>query len=110
MTATHSRHAIRSTGRPRGKSGLPPSIPGEPFSLIGTLRRTRNTLTVADVAEMLQCSKKAVYAQIHKGRIPVLDLAGLDLTRIDPKGWADLLEHDNRHLIPSARKQLARAA
>jgi hypothetical protein len=96
-------------GRPQSKSGLPPAIPGEPLSLIGTLRRTRTTLSVQDAATLLICTPKAVYGQIKAGNIPVIDL-GFGMIRIDPRAWADLLEQLNPHLIPSTRKQMQRAA
>jgi excisionase family DNA binding protein len=102
------RRAHREPGRPAGKSGLPAPIVGEPFSLIGTLRRTRTTLTVEDAAELLQCTKKTIYKYINSGLIPVADL-GFDLIRIDPKQWVESLERKNPHLARSARS-LSRAA
>ena len=95
----------RPVGKPKGKSGLPAPIPGEPASLIGTLRRCTRTLTVEDAATLMNCSKKTVYAQINKGLIPTIDL-GFDLTRIDAKGWAFYLEKKNPHLKPSVREYM----
>ena len=89
-------------GRPRGKSGLPPPKPREPFSLLGTLRCCTRMLSVEDAAELLGCTKKSVYTQINKGAIPVADL-GFDILRIDPKAWALQIERKNPHLVPSAR-------
>lgn len=98
----------KDPGRPRAKSGLPAPVPGQPFSLIGTLRRCTRMLSVEDAAELLGVSKKSIYAQIEKGRIPVADL-GFDVVRIDPKAWALMLEQMNPHLKPSAREYLAAA-
>ena len=89
-------------GRPKGKSGLPTPIPGEPFSLLGTLKRCTRLLSPEDAAEILGCNKKTIYGHIKSGKIPVADL-GFKLLRIDPKAWAHTLEHDNRHLLPSVR-------
>jgi hypothetical protein len=91
-------------GRPAGRSGLPEPIPGEPFSLVGTLRRTRSFLTVRDVATLLVISEKAVYARINSGEIPVANLGKLDVTRIDPAAWLAIIEHDNPHLAASDRR------
>lgn len=102
MPTLTQRRARSTPGRPAAKSGLPAPRPGEPFSLIATLRRTRSTLTVDDVATLLVCSRWSVYDKIAKGLIPVADL-GFGITRIDPGAWLDLLEHKNPHLC-SARK------
>ena len=88
--------------RAKAKSGLPAPIPGEAFSLIGTLRRCKGALTVADVAELLQCPMPTIYERVRKGDIPPIDL-GFDVVRIDPAAWAAMLEHKNPHLKPSAR-------
>jgi excisionase family DNA binding protein len=83
-------------------SGLPAALPGEPFSLIGTLRRTTSMLTVEDVAQILQCSNRVVYKWIDAGKIPVADV-GFDLLRVDPKAWSVLLEQNNKHLAAGLR-------
>lgn len=100
----------RPAGRPGVKSGLPAPVPGQPFSLLGTLRRTESLLSVADAAELLGRSKKAVYAAINKGKIPVASIPGIDGKHVDPAAWALVLEHDNPHLKPSSRKYLEACA
>ncbi|MEK6398498.1 MAG: helix-turn-helix domain-containing protein, partial [Terriglobus sp.] len=94
----------RSPGRPKGKSGLPEPIPGQPFSLLGTLRRCTRMLTPQDVATLLQITVQAVYQQMDKGLIPEADLGGIKARRIDPAAWVLLLEHKNQHLRPSSRQ------
>lgn len=98
----------RSVGRPKGKSGLPEPIPGQPFSLLGTLRRCRSLLTPQDAAELQQITVQAVYQQMDKGLIPEVNL-GIKTRRIDPAAWALLLEHKNAHLRPSTREYMSAA-
>ena len=108
MPALASKRIARKATARKAKSGLPAPIPGEPFSLLGTLKRCTRLLSPEDAAEILGCNKKTIYAHIKSGKIPVADL-GFDLLRIDPKAWAHVLEHDNRHLLPSVRA-IGRAA
>lgn len=96
----------RVPGRPRSTSGLPEPIPGKPFSLIGTLRRTTSLLTPEDAAFLLGITVQAVYQQMDKGMIPGADL-GIKSRRIDPAAWALLLEKKNPHLRPSAKEYQA---
>jgi excisionase family DNA binding protein len=101
-----SRHVqSRTPGRPSSRSGLPEPIPGEPFSLLATLKRTRRCLSVQDAAEILGCSVKTIYKQIKLGKIPPADL-GWDVITIDPKAWYDQLAHSNPHLASSARRAM----
>lgn len=104
MAAAHRQR--RLPGRPAANSGLPAPIEGEPFSLLATLRRTRRCLTVQDAAFILGCSDKTIYKHIKLGKIPVADI-GWDHLAIDPAAWHAILAHDNRHLVPSARRQTA---
>ena len=106
----HRNAGRRPSGRPHIESGLPAPVPGQPFSLLGELRRTRSLLSVADTAAILGRSKKAVYAAIDKGKIPVAVVPGFSGHLIDPAAWVLLLEHDNPHLKPSSRKFLEACA
>lgn len=68
----------------RGSRELPVFEADEVFSIIAAIKRFRRTMSVAELAPLLDVSEDVLYRMVRQGHIPQLIVPGRRVTRFDP--------------------------